>query len=362
VRELVLLDDAPIFGGGQQIVLRLARFVQQSVPDRAVRVVCPATSVLAARCRDAGIRVDDARFPDVGPLTAGRIAGAAFHLRRVLVPLGPDALGVGASLRCQVYAHAALLGLRQAPTVVHFMVEQDSARRLTTRLVLRRYGRVVALGENAAVAYRRCAPDVPILVRNNPLLPEEVETAARTPRPTRGGRPPVVGVLGRLAPVKGQLELVDELADVPGAWSSLLIGGEPEDDVYAQAIGDRIRARGLDERVRMLGRVDFAAFFTQIDVLVVPSVGNEGQPAVIVESLAYGRPAVVRASVWSSDYAGLPVLPYDSAAELAGKLAAESEPVDSRELARRFGPQQLLDGFEEAARSRTTRGCATANP
>ena len=33
-----------------------------------------------------------------------------------------------------------------------------------------------------------------------------------------------------------------------------------------------------------------APFFAQIDALVVPSTGNEGQPTVIIEGMLYGRP------------------------------------------------------------------------
>jgi glycosyltransferase involved in cell wall biosynthesis len=350
VRDFWLLDDAPIFGGAERNMLRLARFIQESLPDRSARIVCPSESELASRCRVAGIPVVHATFPDLGPLAAPRIARAVRHLRRVLRDAGRDAIVVGPTLRSQVYAHAAVLGMRRAPRIVHFLPEQDSARRLTARLILRRG--VVVVGENAARTYRQRLPAVHVRAVNTFLLEEDFANAARESRPRVQSGPPAVGVLARLIPEKGVLELAGELASARDKWSSVVVGGERESESYARAVEAQIEALGLDKRVRLLGHVeDIGSFFDEIDVLVVPSVGNEGQPTVIVEALAHGRPAIVRERIWSSDFVGLPVFPYRDAHDLERLLESHATPIlDPEELAKRFGPRQLLDAFEAVSR------------
>jgi glycosyltransferase involved in cell wall biosynthesis len=350
VRELWILHDARIYGGGEGNVFKLASFIETSLPDRSVRVVCPGDSELAARCRAASIRVIDARFPDLEPLGALQIARAVHRLRRVLRDAGRDVLVVAATLRSQVYAHAATFGMRRAPMIVHLLAEQDSARRLTTRLMLHRFGAVVVIGENAARTYRERLAGTPVTVANTFLLEEEFTDAAKQRRLHEEGAP-VLGVLARLIPEKGVLELVGELAEAPASWARAIVGGTREDERYARAIEERLGALGFAERVRLLGNVeDLGAFFGEIDVLVVPSVGNEGQPTVIVEALAHGIPAIVRQPIWSSEeFKGLPVVPYRNASDLERVLGSlERSAIDGAELVERFGPRQMLDALEAA--------------
>jgi glycosyltransferase involved in cell wall biosynthesis len=350
VREIWFLDDARVFGGGQGNVWRLASFVE-SLPDRSARVFCPGKSQLASRCRAAGIPVTNAAFPDLSPLAARRIARAVRDLRRVLRTADTGTLIVGASLRTQVYAHAAALGLRRAPPIVHYLPEQDSARRLTTRLMLRRFDALVVVGQNSARAYEDRLTGARVQVANTFLLPHEFGNAAsRAKRQSRNERP-TLGVLARLIPEKGVLELVDELSQVREAWSRALIAGTRENERYARAVEDRLEVLGLAQRVRLLGHVDdLGAFFDDAEVLVVPSVGNEGQPTVVIEALAYGRSAIVREPIWSDDFKGLPVLPYRSARDLERALAnLDESTVDLTRLAEHFGPMQFLKAVERAA-------------
>lgn len=349
MRRFWLLDDARVFGGGQFNILRLARFIEESLPDRSACVVCPRASELAVRCGTHGIAVAHATFPDLELFSVVQIAVAAGALRRVLARAARDDLIVGASLRTQVYAHAATVGRRRSPRIVHFMVEQDSARRRVTRFLLNRYGAVVVVSEAGARAYRQCLPGVRLHTVNNFLLPEEFEVAVRTTAPTACGAP-VIGVLARLIPEKGILELIDELAEIPDAWSRVLVGGERQDKQYARAVEERIVARGLEHRIRLIGHsVEPAPFLATVDALVVPSVGNEGQPTVIIEALAHGRPCIVREPLWSHAFDGLPVVPYRDAHDLKAALArGASADVPPSVLADRFDPMKVISAFEEA--------------
>lgn len=354
-RDLWLLDDARVFGGGQWIVLRLATFLRDS-DAHIPRVICPADSELADRCRAAEIQVRAADFPDLD-LRGLRILAGVRKLREVLRPAGEGSVVVASSLRTQVYAHASLIGRRRPPSVVHFMVEQDSARRLLARLLLRHYGAVVVVGDAAAAAYSAGLAGTKVHTVNNFLSPGEILDAARRPRPSLDGRVPVLGVLARLIPAKGVLELVDELADDPSAWSRLVIGGDPQDGTYVRALDARIRDRGFSERVSIMGRIDdLAAFFAGIDVLVVPSTGYEGQPTVILEALTYGRPCIVRDALRSDAFAEFPVLAYSDSSSLATALRTLPAAEASREsLLRHFSPAHAVAALEAAAREPSPR-------
>jgi glycosyltransferase involved in cell wall biosynthesis len=158
-------------------------------------------------------------------------------------------------------------------------------------------------------------------------------------------------VLARLIPEKGILELVTELAAIRESWGELVVGAAREDERYARRVEQKIAASGLSQSVRLLGPVDdLDAFFDGIDALIVPSTGYEGQPAVIIEGLAYGVPVVVRAPLWSGDFADLPVRRFKDAPSLErGLRELSAELVAPEELARRFGPMQLLEAAERAA-------------
>ena len=221
--------------------------------------------------------------------------------------------------------------------LVHLMHERDSADRAIMRLVHHRWGRVVAVGAGTAEVYRSAA-------LCNFLLDEDYDRfAALAPPPGNA----TLGVLARLIPEKGVLELLRELDKVAG-WSRLLHGGGEQDPEYAAAVRN-----AATERVQLLGHVDdVPGFLAQVDAVIVPSVGNEAQPTSIIEALAAGRPVIVREQVYSAqDYRGLPVFAYgDLGAALEAALAAP--PPEPAVLRGRFGAEQALAAIEARADDR----------
>jgi glycosyltransferase involved in cell wall biosynthesis len=162
-----------------------------------------------------------------------------------------------------------------------------------------------------------------------------------------------LGVLARLIPHKGVLELIDELADdaARGAWKELQLGGPAQDRTYVRALQDRISFHGLEDRIRLIGEIeDVPAFLAQLDALVMPSTGSEAQGRVIIEALAHAVPVIVREHIYSADFEGLPVAPYHGARDLSEALGRlPTEPAQVQELIRRFGPEQAIEGIEAAA-------------
>lgn len=343
---LWLFDDAEILGGGQLLVLRLARFAP-ATGLAPVRIVCPAGTELAGRCAEAGAQhVEIPRLPPLGPLSAPRWPRAIAGIRRVLGEMGDGAVAVGASARAQAYLSAAAPLLRRRPPLVQLMVEQQTLQRRIGRFGYRRVGSLVALGENVAESARALLPGVRVWKANNILDSDEIRPRERGPRP--GGAE--LGVATRLIPEKGILELLDELAGLEH-WSRLRIAGTGPDPVFLAEVGARIERYGLGERVIVEGFVeDIPGFLDSVDALLVPSTGREGQPNVVIESLAAGVACIVRRPVYSSDFDSLPVLAYDGGAELGQRLAElPLEPAPAEELRRRFGPEQAYEAILAAA-------------
>ena len=103
---------------------------------------------------------------------------------------------------------------------------------------------------------------------------------------------PLVCCAASLHPRKGLHHLVDAFAPVvarvPAARLVLLGSGGERD-----ALRERIRGRGLDDHVRLLGqRVDAHALIAACDVYVQPSV-EEGFGLAVLEAMAMRRPVVV---------------------------------------------------------------------
>jgi glycosyltransferase involved in cell wall biosynthesis len=98
------------------------------------------------------------------------------------------------------------------------------------------------------------------------------------------GVPSTVGYLGRLTDAKGVDVL---LAAIEGADKRLIVAGEGEssyvDGLKGHEAGD----------VEWRGHIDLAAFFDEIDVLVVPSVWLEPFGLVVVEAARAGVPVLV---------------------------------------------------------------------
>lgn len=98
---------------------------------------------------------------------------------------------------------------------------------------------------------------------------------------------PLVGIIGRLAPIKDHLTLLEAMARVPEAHLAIVGDGEL-----------RTRLEGEVERLRLAPRVHFAGWWTDMsevlaDLEVVALTSrNEGTPVSLIEALAAGRPVV----------------------------------------------------------------------
>lgn len=168
------------------------------------------------------------------------------------------------------------------------------ARRARVRLGLGRAARVVALWEGSArVLVERFGVD-PVSVA---VVPNGVPKA-RFPllsRPDRGARRrlgldpgrPTVGFVGALVPEKGAGIAVRAVAGMPDV--QLVVAGDgPERSALAVLAGWR-----APDSVHLVGPLaDPLEVYAAADVVVLPSLGGDSMPAVLIEAGLCGLPVV----------------------------------------------------------------------
>ncbi|MBK5229471.1 MAG: glycosyltransferase [Actinobacteria bacterium] len=168
-----------------------------------------------------------------------------------------------------------------------------------------------------------------------PMLAVEGPSGALRERIGLAEEVPLVGVLGRLAPIKDHATLLEALARLDGVHLAVLGDGEMRDEIVS-----RSDSLGISGRVHLIGWwLDVPAAIADLDVVALTS-RNEGTPVSLIEAHACGKPVVstdvggVRAVVrnWIS---GSLVPPGDAAAVAAALQGILSD----RAAATRMGEQ-----------------------
>ena len=152
----------------------------------------------------------------------------------------------------------------------------------------------------------------------------------------------LVVAVGNLYPVKGHAVLVDALSMVPcDARPVVAVAGTGSEEARLR---DRIRTRGVENHVRLLGyRSDVPDLLAAADVYVMPSL-SEGLPMAMIEAMLAGRP------VLASDVGGIPEL--IPSAEF-GVLVPPGDPTALKDaLIRLAAAPELRARLGEAARRR----------
>ncbi len=295
--RVLLLDSIPKWGGGEKWCVEAARALRGR-GHHAV-VACGKRSPLEARAREAGLETWSA------PLHGGLGLVSAFRLgsylesekiEAVIGNVGRD-LWIGA-IACR-RSGARLLQRRG-------LVRPVKPGRLSRWLYTRAVDRVIV----NSLAIRDCMVDsVDFLDASRfVLIPNGIDTRAGVSgdgarlRSELGLLPetPVAGTIGRLAQMKGHSDLLRAwphvLEKVPEA--RLLLIGEGEEERGLKSLAAEL---GIERSVSFLGfRRDIADLLEAIDLLVLPSVRDEGCSNTLLEAMWHGRPAVV------TDCGGLP--------------------------------------------------------
>jgi L-malate glycosyltransferase len=172
------------------------------------------------------------------------------------------------------------------PPVRIIVVANAAADRFKEKLLRRFPGRVkVAVIYNAVDAAKPSSTSISVSLRKE----LHIRNSDR-----------LVGIVGNLSPIKGQLELIRAFAEarkrVPNL--ALLIVGSAlfnREDGYQKQLFAEVRALKLDHCVRFLGqRNDVPAIMAALDLLVMNS-RSEAFPLVALEGMAAGVPILATA-------------------------------------------------------------------
>jgi glycosyltransferase involved in cell wall biosynthesis len=352
VRIVQLVIDGEI-AGGQLIALELARGAR----DRGdvVSFVSPANGPFAERAREQGFAVE---LVDVG--RTYRIDGL-LRLVRLLRRERADVLHTHTLAAANALARAAGQ-LARVPVVSHLHIANHF--RPATRALLagldnataRFAAALVAVSEDTRSDYEEQGYPHRIRVVYNGVAPAIADANGLRDELSIPADAPLIAEVGRLCDVKGQRELIDAVAQIPGA-RAVLVGADLEQGgAYEQLLRKRADELGVTDRIVFAGyRDDAARVVAAADVLALPS-WTEGLPLVVLEAMALGR-AVVATTVGgtpelvSEGETGLLVPPRD----VEALTAALRRVLDDDDLRRRLGDagkRRVAERFSSEAMTR----------
>jgi glycosyltransferase involved in cell wall biosynthesis len=289
---------------------------------------------------------------------ARRWLATVLRLARLLRARQPDLI-LNWSAKTQLYGSPAAVLARMAGRVVwwqHAIPRRSWLDGCATLLPARAIG---CTSRAAAAAQARLLP------RRHTFV---VAAGAPVPRTDPGGAPlelpedvPVVGLVGRLQPWKGQDRLLRAqaiLRDRGQRMHTVIVGGDsyglsPE---YAASLQPLVHQLGLTDAVTMTGEVpDAGPYIEQMDILVNAS-DPEPFGIVILEGMARGAAVVAvnsggPAEIIEDGRTGVlaPSGDPDALADALGPLLASS---DLRRRIGRAGRERFMRDFTDAAMGR----------
>lgn len=140
-----------------------------------------------------------------------------------------------------------------------------------------------------------------------PAIPEPLELTASLPQPsvkTVELGTAKAALFSRLVPHKQAFWLVQQWDLLKDVLSELHIHGTGSEE---QLIRDYIASRGLSDRVKCFGRYPegqaYADLLSSYDLTLLPTIGAEGAPLVLLESMACGVPFIAYGVGGIPDYA-----------------------------------------------------------
>ncbi|HET6497441.1 MAG TPA: glycosyltransferase family 4 protein, partial [Coriobacteriia bacterium] len=298
-RKTVLFVNSfpgPTLGGGETHLMHLVRGARAA--GWRVAVAAAADGALARDAREAGAHVFEIEYSRTrAPAIPGRLRAIAEECDADVI------VGTGFFTNMLVRRAAGRFLRAKAVNIVH--TEPDASRHegsgtlalgVRKRVDAASHGRVdrfvaVSSAVRDALSSDGVDPERVVTIVNGIDI-ERLRAEARLPAPEGVRAPgPLVGFVGRLAPVKGAEHFVRMAAilsfRVPRSRFVIAGSGPEEDRLRGSA-----DARGLAGRLRFLGHVSPAApVLNASDVVVVPSL-SEGFSLVAAEAMALAKPVV----------------------------------------------------------------------
>jgi glycosyltransferase involved in cell wall biosynthesis len=304
--RVAYLDHCAQLSGGE---IALVRMVEALHGDVEAHVLLGEDGPIIAQLEAAGARVDvlamatelrDTRKDTVtpgaiGPRAAGDLGRYVRSVTRRLREIRPDVVHTN-SLKAAIYGGAAARAAR-LPVLWHIRdrIAPDYLPVPAVWLM-----RSLSLVVPSAVVANSMATARTLPRRSTVVYDVVPNTTRPSARGRSSDRPLVVGMLGRLAPWKGQHVFLEAFAAAHrgAAVEARLIGsamfGEDQYEHQLHSLVDRL---GIREQVDFRGfRDDVWAELAQLDVLVHASITPEPFGQVVIEGMAAGLPVVAAAA------------------------------------------------------------------
>ena len=352
--RILLVCDSLDIGGAERHIVCLAAALKRRGHD--VTIACSREGALGSDIGASGIgvRILSDR------LVKRRVSVSYARLLTELVSRSRFDI-VHAHMHASAAAAAVACARIGVPLVITEHSEaswRDDRAWRTSRSAYRRAAQVIAV--SSSIGRRLTAIDrVP--ARRMTAIPNAIPRATgqtREPDPLERRFAPgdlIIGTVARLVPEKGVSSLLRAvplvLREQPRTRFVVIGDGPLRDELVALA-----DALGISARVRFLGaRIDGPQLITELDVLAVPSLSNEGTPLVTLEALSAGVPVVASAvggipeQVRGFDRTAL--VPPGDVSALSRALIDMTRTVRRRTLSTRSGREiGLLPGHEAMVR------------
>lgn len=291
--RILFLDQFSELGGAQQALLDTVDAVEHIGWES--RVLVPGRGPLVETLRSRKVAAGE--IP-CGPYRSGDKSRAdvlrfALDLRRQVRVIGDAAARSNIDL---IYVNgprllpaAALAASAQVPLLFHIHAHlRGSALRLTRWILRSTTTTVVGCSNSVLVALRRH-----IGARGPHVIPNGIREAGFRERNFDVRQSLRIGMIGRIAPQKGQMEFVNAVALLKDEFpqARFVICGAPlflAPGDYSEAV--QLRARDLPVEVNGW-REDVGRVLSELDLLVVPSL-EEGMGRIVLEAFSAGVPVV----------------------------------------------------------------------
>ena len=376
--RVVYLDHCARLSGAELAMLRLLPALTDAVD---AHVILAEDGPLVAKLKVAGVSVEVLPMAEIARgmsrdrVRPGRLPGASvFHTARYIARLAvrlrqlrPDLLHTN-SLKAGVYGSVAGT-VAKVPVIwhAHERLADDYLPGAAIRLVraMIRHLPTAVIANSQSTRNGLAAPGV-----STAVIPPPVHIDA-VPRSRPRSSPLRIGVVGRLAPSKGQHIFLDAFAQAfpDGSEQAVLVGaplfGEAD---YEEALREQATRLGLDERVELTGfQENVGAELATLDVLVHASLITEGFGQVVVEGMAAGLAVVAAgaggpAEIITQDQDGILYAPGDVHALAAALQRVATDPglrerlgEAARRRARDFTPEVVADHVVEVYRATARR-------
>jgi glycosyltransferase involved in cell wall biosynthesis len=291
--RILFLDQFSEMGGGQHALLDTVNAVRQSGWEPQLLV--PGRGALVDELRSRNVEVGE--IP-CGPYASGNKSAAdsirfAIDLRRQVRIISNLAANGNIGLiyvnGARLLPAASLAATGGAPIVFHVHSHlRGSALRLA-RWSIRR----------SAATLFGCSNSVLEPLRNHTdphklhVVPNGVRDAGYRERAFDRRASWRIGIIGRIAPEKGQMEFVNAAAMIKDEFpqARFLICGAPLFRARSDYFNE-VRLRARDLPVEFVGwQQDVGRVLNELDLLVVPSL-EEGMARVVVEAFSAGVPVI----------------------------------------------------------------------